>query len=184
MSLAREMAEAAKERRKRMGFVETKPVVLISRPLIAPPVNEDDQETQMSGRRRPGWPERQEITRINVERKRENARLLALITQSVCAHFNVKFEDIRQYRRSINNRLHSPHAFSIPQYVAFWLCNREFNITFKEIGRYFSRDHSTVMYGVARMEDIIKQNPAIALSVFFLRAKIEFPDRSQIYWGA
>jgi len=189
MSLAREMAEAAKERRKRMGFVEIKPVVNVARPvkekpIVAPEYQPVAELAEIQLRPRPSYAKRKEIALRNRERKIEVARLLNLVTANVCVHYNVNKEDLLKYRRPIGERIKSPHVFVLPKYVAFWLCRHIAGLTFVEIARYFSRDHSTVMYGVGRMEKIIAENPAVALSVVILRAKIIMPDDDQTYWGA
>ncbi len=189
MSLAREMAEAAKERRKRMGFVQTKPIVCVSRPIAEKPIPLPEYQpvaelSEIQLRARRSFAERKEIAKRNRERKAEVARLLNLITANVCVHYNVNKEDLLKYRRPIGERMKSPHVFVLPKYVAFWLCRHIAGLTFVEIARYYSRDHSTVMYGVGRMEKIIAENPAVALSVVILRAKIIMPDEEQTYWGA
>ncbi len=189
MSLAREMAEAAKERRKRMGFVEIKPIVNVSRPVAEKPIAEPEYKpvaelAEIQLRPRPSYAERKEIALRNRERKVEVARLLNLVTANVCVHYNVTREDLLKYRRPIDERIKSPHVFVLPKYVAFWLCRHVAGLTLKEIARYYSRDHTTVMYGIGRMEKIIAENPAVALSVAILRAKIIAPDDDQTYWGA
>lgn len=193
-SLAQSLANAAKERRKRMGFIETRPLVLISRPARVDIENEYENESEnepveyIQGRVRPRWPERLEIKRRNLERKEKAARVLDEVTRNVCLHFNVKYEHIRQYRRPMSERIKSPHAFTVPQYVAFWLCKRVFDLTYPEIGRHFSRDHTTVIYGVERMDEIILENPSVALSVTVLRSMMlrdeDEQNAIQEYWGA
>lgn len=189
MSLAREMAEAAKERRKRMGFVQTKPIVCVSRPIAEKPIPLPEDEpvpelAEIQLRARPSWAERKEIAKRNRERKAKVAICVNLITENVCVHYNVTREDLLRNRRPIDERIKSPHVFVLPKYVAFWLCYHVAGSTIKEIARYYRRDRSTVRYGIDRMEKNITENPAVALSVAILRGKIISTDDDQSYWGA
>lgn len=41
-----------------------------------------------------------------------------------------------------------------PRHVAWWLCRKHLREPWRETAEYFSRDHSTVMHGVERIDRI------------------------------
>ena len=54
-----------------------------------------------------------------------------------------------------------------------YLCRRLLNASFPHLGQLFQRDHSTVMHGVASIEQRVKQDPAFQLTVQQLEESIK-----------
>jgi len=69
--------------------------------------------------------------------------ILALVT----AHFDVKLSELQSKRRTA--------AVVLPRQVAMYLARRITRHSLEEIGTYFGgRDHSTVLYGIEKIETL------------------------------
>lgn len=62
-----------------------------------------------------------------------------------------------------------------PRQVAMWLSKRVSMASLSEIGRYFDRDHKTVMHGIRRVEALLSSDAELAGVVWDITRRID-PD--------
>lgn len=80
------------------------------------------------------------------------------ITQLVCERFEVKLADLRSKRRS--------RSISEPRQIIMFLARRLTSLSLDEIGDFFGgRDHSTVLYGVRKVEELYANDPTLAATL-------------------
>lgn len=77
----------------------------------------------------------------------------AEIVRFVAHHYGVKVADLkgRDNRRSV----------AFPRQVAMYLIREILNLSFPEIGKFFSKHHSTVMYSVETITEQRRTNPSL-----------------------
>jgi chromosomal replication initiator protein len=63
-------------------------------------------------------------------------------------------------------------AITRPRNLALFLCRRHTDASFAELGRVFSRDHSTVMYGVDQVERALVREPRTGQELAFLEQRL------------
>lgn len=79
------------------------------------------------------------------------------IVAVVCERFGLRPSDLASRRRS--------RHIVLPRHVAMYLCRRLLNASFPHLGELFQRDHSTVIHGVASIEQRVKRDPSFLLTV-------------------
>ena len=80
------------------------------------------------------------------------------ISQLVCQRFEVKLADLRSKRRG--------RSISEPRQIIMFLARRLTSLSLDEIGDFFGgRDHSTVLYGVRKVEQRYKTDPTLAATL-------------------
>ena len=88
------------------------------------------------------------------------------IQRKVAEHYNIRLSDILGPRRV--------RTFARPRQVAMYLCKQLTSRSLPEIGRRFGgRDHTTVMHGVRRIEELKLQDSQIAEDLEMLRRALE-----------
>ncbi|MCD1617278.1 chromosomal replication initiator protein DnaA [Salipiger marinus] len=88
------------------------------------------------------------------------------IQRKVADHYNIRLSDLIGPKRLRN--------FARPRQVAMYLCKQLTARSLPEIGRRFGgRDHTTVMHGVKRIEELRSQDSQIADDVELLRRALE-----------
>ena len=88
------------------------------------------------------------------------------IQKRVAAHFNIRLGDMHSARRARN--------VARPRQVAMYLAKQLTSRSLPEIGRKFGgRDHTTVMHGVKRVEQLRETDAAFAEDIDLLRRMIE-----------
>ena len=88
------------------------------------------------------------------------------IQRQVSDHFNIKLSDLVGPKRL--------RIFARPRQVAMYLCKQMTSRSLPEIGRRFGgRDHTTVMHGVKRIEELCRQDVQMAEDVELLRRTLE-----------
>ena len=88
------------------------------------------------------------------------------IQKRVAEHFNIRMADMHSARRS--------RAVARPRQVAMYLSKQLTSRSLPEIGRRFGgRDHTTVMHGVRRIEELKQQDGQIAEDLELLRRSLE-----------
>ncbi|EPX82596.1 chromosomal replication initiator protein DnaA [Salipiger mucosus] len=88
------------------------------------------------------------------------------IQRKVAEHYNIRLSDLIGPKRVRN--------FARPRQVAMYLCKQLTARSLPEIGRRFGgRDHTTVMHGVKRIEELRSQDSQIADDVELLRRALE-----------
>ncbi len=88
------------------------------------------------------------------------------IQRKVAEHYNIRLSDMIGPKRVRN--------FARPRQVAMYLCKQLTSRSLPEIGRRFGgRDHTTVMHGVKRIEELRQQDGQIDEDVEMLRRALE-----------
>ena len=88
------------------------------------------------------------------------------IQRRVAEHYNIRLSDLVGPKRL--------RTYARPRQVAMYLCKQLTSRSLPEIGRRFGgRDHTTVMYGVKRVEDLRSQDGQIAEDLEMLRRTLE-----------
>ncbi|WP_371135908.1 chromosomal replication initiator protein DnaA [Brevundimonas sp.] len=87
------------------------------------------------------------------------------IQKTVADHFNMKQADLLSERRT--------RAVARPRQIAMWLCKQHTTRSYPDIGRRFGgRDHTTVLHGVRKIEELMPQDDQIARDVEALTRKL------------
>src|SRR6056297_3248077 len=88
------------------------------------------------------------------------------IQRKVADHYLIRHSDLVGPKRV--------RTFARPRQIAMYLCKQLTTRSLPEIGRHFGgRDHTTVMHGVRRIEELRKQDAQIADDVDLLRRSLE-----------
>lgn len=88
------------------------------------------------------------------------------IQRKVADHYLIRHTDLVGPKRV--------RTFARPRQIAMYLCKQLTTRSLPEIGRHFGgRDHTTVMHGVRRIEELKKQDAQIAEDVELLRRSLE-----------
>ena len=87
---------------------------------------------------------------INIEQER-TAVNINQIKKTVCKHFKISLEDLNSKKKN--------NSIAWPRQVAMYLATELTSLSLPEIGREFSRDHSTVVHAREKIKEEIDQNP-------------------------
>ena len=87
------------------------------------------------------------------------------ISDIVAAHYGITHAEIRGDSRR--------KMYITPRHVGMYLCVRHAGMSFPYTGRVFNRDHTTVLYGVERIERLCAACPEFAAEVAKLAKQIE-----------
>ena len=88
------------------------------------------------------------------------------IQRKVSDHYNIRLSDMLGPKRL--------RSFARPRQIAMYLCKQLTTRSLPEIGRRFGgRDHTTVMHGVRRVEDLRIQDSQISDDLDMLRRSLE-----------
>ena len=88
------------------------------------------------------------------------------IQRKVSDHYNIRLSDMIGPKRL--------RSYARPRQVAMYLCKKMTSRSLPEIGRRFGgRDHTTVMHGVRRIEELKVQDGQIAEDLELLRRSLE-----------
>jgi len=88
------------------------------------------------------------------------------IQRQVADHYNIRLSDMIGPKRL--------RSFARPRQVAMYLCKQMTSRSLPEIGRRFGgRDHTTVMHGVRRIDELRAQDAQIAEDLEILRRTLE-----------
>ncbi len=87
------------------------------------------------------------------------------IQKTVADHFNMKQADLLSERRT--------RSVARPRQIAMYLCKQHTTRSYPDIGRRFGgRDHTTVLHGVRKIEELMPQDDQIARDVEALTRKL------------
>ena len=87
------------------------------------------------------------------------------IQKTVAEHFNLKQADLLSERRT--------RAIARPRQIAMYLCKQHTTRSYPDIGRRFGgRDHTTVLHGVRKIEELMPKDDQIARDVEALTRKL------------
>jgi chromosomal replication initiator protein len=102
----------------------------------------------------------------DVLRASERKITIEEIQRQVSDHYNIRLSDMIGPKRVRN--------FARPRQVAMYLCKQMTSRSLPEIGRRFGgRDHTTIMYGVKRIDELRVQDGQIAEDLELLRRTLE-----------
>lgn len=102
----------------------------------------------------------------DVLRASERKITIEEIQRKVSEHYNIRLSDMIGPKRL--------RSYARPRQVAMYLCKQLTSRSLPEIGRRFGgRDHTTVMHGVRRIEDLKSQDGQIAEDLELLRRALE-----------
>ena len=88
------------------------------------------------------------------------------IQRKVSEHYNIRLSDMIGPKRL--------RSYARPRQVAMYLCKHLTSRSLPEIGRRFGgRDHTTVMHGVKRIDELRQQDGQIAEDLELLRRALE-----------
>ncbi|MBN8968961.1 MAG: hypothetical protein J0G95_10925 [Rhizobiales bacterium] len=90
------------------------------------------------------------------------------IQRAVAAYYGHSLLDLMSQRRTQKLALH--------RQVAMYLAKSMTEKSFPEIGRCFKRDHTTVLYAVNRIDDMLKARPDLVNDMKSIRALLEDCD--------
>ena len=99
---------------------------------------------------------------------RANDRRVSIedIQKRVAEHFNVRLGDMHSPRRA--------RAVARPRQVAMYLCKQLTTRSLPEIGRKFGgRDHTTVMHAVRKIDELKREDSALAEDIELLKRSLE-----------
>ena len=89
--------------------------------------------------------------------EQRNSTTPAAILKATCAHYGVRTSDIKGRRRTAQ--------IAEPRKVAMFLSKKWTNASYPELGRFFSRDHTTVLHANQSVTKAIKAGKEIRLQV-------------------
>ncbi len=102
----------------------------------------------------------------DVLRASERKITIEEIQRRVAEHYNIRLSDLVGPKRV--------RTFARPRQVAMFLCKQLTSRSLPEIGRRFGgRDHTTVMHGVKRIDELRSQDGQIAEDIEMLRRTLE-----------
>jgi len=88
------------------------------------------------------------------------------IQRKVSSHFNIRLSDMIGPRRQ--------RVLARPRQVAMWLCKKLTNRSLPEIGRRFGgRDHTTVLHGIRKIDELRTIDSQIADDLELLRRSLQ-----------
>ena len=88
-----------------------------------------------------------------------------LIIEVVAEHFGVSREDITSKKRN--------SEFVQPRQVVMYLCRKLTDTSYVNIGKLLGKkDHTTIIHGVNKIEDELKNNDELASKVETIKKKI------------
>ena len=116
-----------------------------------------------------GKPITQDLTQdclADMLRSFERKVSLEEIKRKVADHYNIRLSDMVGPKRT--------RCYARPRQVAMYLCKQLTSRSLPEIGRSFGgRDHTTVMHGVRRIDELRLQDAEIADDLELLRRALE-----------
>jgi len=72
----------------------------------------------------------------------------------VCSEFGLKLLNLTSHRRS--------KGVMAARHIAFWLCRHYTQASYPVIGQHFEgRDHTTIINGCQKAEDMMKRDPVL-----------------------
>ncbi|MBM3267367.1 MAG: chromosomal replication initiator protein DnaA [Candidatus Sericytochromatia bacterium] len=85
----------------------------------------------------------------------------------VARHYGVTEEDLRSPKRN--------KEFTLPRHVACYLIREMTGASFQLIGRFFDRDHTSIMHGINKIRDEVQTDTHLAATILQLKNKIQSP---------
>jgi chromosomal replication initiator protein len=102
----------------------------------------------------------------DIVQPRASTCTVAAVQRAVARHFGVTEEALRGKRRT--------STVALARQVAMYLSKQVEGLSYVEVGRRFgSRDHSTVLFAVRKIERLLESDPAVAEAVGAIRATLD-----------
>jgi len=87
------------------------------------------------------------------------------ILRVVTEHFGVRLSDLQSRKRTA--------AIAYPRQIGMYLARKITRLSLEEIGGFFGgRDHSTVLYGVQKIDGLTREDPSLADLLIELRSRL------------
>ncbi len=124
---------------------------------------------------------RLQVSRLEAERISgiDTQRVMNVISEQVCLHFNINLERIMSRRRD--------QYVVVPRQVVFYLARSIAAFPYHAIGQIFSRDHGTVIYGCQSIRERLETQPEFARAIASLevlcKQKLEHGNEKIIIIG-
>jgi hypothetical protein len=167
-----EMIAAAKARWQRMGMVRASPVVRINPPM--PVVKEISKAIQVKPPRpMPANRTSPEMYYYTLPTRRSS---MAEILRLVCEEFGLTEAEIMAHRR------HKKPCTA--RQIAMYLAKKTCHHSYPHIGKFFGRDHTTVLHAINITEVRIERDHAFQRHVYALRSRLAHAPLTHLYWGA
>lgn len=87
------------------------------------------------------------------------------VIKHVCEYYGIQPEKLKTGNRS--------KELVDARHVVFYILRRNTNITLKEAGLLFNRDHTTVIHGLEKLSDLMDTEPNTKAAVEFLESEIK-----------
>lgn len=98
----------------------------------------------------------------------ENGKTLDIstISNTVAEYFKIPIGDIKGKTRKKD--------VTLARHIAMYMSHKILRLTLEEIGFFFSnRDHSTVIHGIKKIEDLVKKDSTISHKIYEIESKIQ-----------
>jgi len=86
------------------------------------------------------------------------------IRSVVADHYGVTEEDLRSPKRN--------KEFTLPRHISCYLIREMTGASFQAIGRFFDRDHTSIMHGINKIRDEVGSDNHLAATIMHLKTKI------------
>jgi len=195
-SVKRKFHEAHKERMSRLGRVVQAPVIDIKKikteiiekkeekiskiisekkdlPVLVPAKVKKKDKTKSIAKNLKKNNLEKDSTRM---KQNVSEKTLDNIKEIVCSYFEVEPELLLSKAR--------PLRIMVPRQVCVYFSRILTGASYVQLGKYFERDHATLIYSVNVIEHLLKNNEAMRVSVSYLRSKILGQiNITTHYWG-
>ena len=101
---------------------------------------------------------------------------LSEIRREVCDYFQITQHEMMSNRRKA--------SLVLARHFAYFVARSITGASLTQIGRAYKRDHTSVVYAVAKMEDLIQVNSSIAQQYRYFENKLAYRQAPHSYWGA
>ena len=176
-STLKDIHRAAQERKARMGLVQTKTIRLdlirpepkVLPPVVVEPIIFDTPAKIVKPKVKAEPPPQLEyFTKTRLASMRE-------IVSTVCAYYGVSDFDLQSDRRTAD--------LIYPRHIAYYLCKVSTRQSNCAIGRFFDRDHTTILHGIRNIEKMMETREYVYRDIQLLRGRLTVAPQSFIYWG-
>jgi len=93
----------------------------------------------------------------------ENALTPEKVVKNLSSHFGITPEDVTGKSQM--------REFALPRQIAMYMCRKKLEMPFQAIGKFFGRDHSTVMSSVKQIEKAVEEKQAKVLEAIECNSK-------------
>ncbi|WP_238941350.1 chromosomal replication initiator protein DnaA [Jannaschia sp. Os4] len=103
---------------------------------------------------------------VDLIRAQERKLTIEQIMRTTCEHYNLRMNDMTSARRS--------RSIARPRQLAMYLAKKLTPRSYPEIGRRFGgKDHTTVLYAVKRIEELMQTDPQLREDAQVLQRRLE-----------